>query len=115
MADFTRNILNRTSDGTQEGAAGIIPPGWGGDDEPTVEFYTFTRRTHVLPDGIDGTRTFEATSYREALQMASDYWFNGSTVGDTLVDSNGVITLLEQGTATETAWGGNVIGTLMQR
>jgi hypothetical protein len=78
-----------------------------------MESFTFARRTLDLPDGIDGKRTFEADSYNEALQMASDYWFHGAKVGDTLVDSNGVVTLLEKGTATQTSWGGNVIGTLM--
>ena len=78
-----------------------------------LQSFTFARRTHDLPDGIDGKRTFEAASYREALQMASDYWFNGAKVGDTLTDSNGVITLTESGTGQ--GWGGNVIGTLMER
>ena len=76
-----------------------------------MEQFTFSRRTTNLPDDVDFSRTFEANSYKEALQMASDYWFNGAKVGDSLTDKNGVITLLEAGTAQ--GWGGNVIGTLM--
>ena len=75
--------------------------------------FTFARRTHDLPDGIDGKRTFEAPDRRTALQQASNYWFSGVEVGDTLTDSNGVITLLDTAPS-QTAWGGNVIGTLME-
>jgi hypothetical protein len=80
----------------------------------TQTAYTFARRTHNLPEGIDSKRTFEAESYREALQMASDYWFNGVRVTDTHVDNNGVVTLLSRAPGQQ-GWGGNVIGTLMDR
>jgi hypothetical protein len=75
--------------------------------------YTFARRTSDLPDDVDWQRTFKANSYHEALQMAADYWFSGVRVGDSTTDQNGVITLLEAGTSQ--GWGGNVIGTLMNR
>lgn len=79
-----------------------------------MQSFTFARRTHDLPDGIDGKRTFEAASYREALQMASDYWFGGQRITDTHVDGNGVIALLTRAPGQQ-GWGGNVIGTLMER
>jgi hypothetical protein len=79
-----------------------------------MENFTFARRTHDLPDGIDGRRIFAAPSRMEALQQASDYWFGGATVGDTLVDSSGVITVLGP-TPPGQVWGGNVIGTLIER
>jgi len=75
--------------------------------------YTFARRTHDLPDGIDGKKTFEAPTYNQALQMASDYWFHGQDVTDSTRDSNGVITLLSAAPGQQ-GWGGNVIGTLME-
>ena len=78
-----------------------------------MENFTFARRTHDLPDGIDGRRSFAAPDRRTALQQASDYWFGGAIVGNTLTDRNGVITLLE-GSPSATAWGGNVIGTVME-
>jgi hypothetical protein len=78
-----------------------------------MEAYTFATRkpAHKLPEGIQARRSFEAGSYGEALQLASDYWFSGLPVGDTHTDANGVITLLERGTSQ--GWGGNVIGTLI--
>lgn len=69
--------------------------------------YQFTRRTTDLPDGIERTKTFEADSFIESLQMASDYWFNQQKVADWQGDKNGVITLLSASQS------GNVIGTLM--
>ena len=74
--------------------------------------YTFARRTSDLPDGIDWKRTFEAPTYNQALQMASDYWFGGQDVTDSHRDSNGVITLLTPAPG-QKGWGGNVIGTVM--
>ncbi len=68
--------------------------------------YTFLRRTNDLPDGVDRKRSFDATSYIEALQSASDYWFMGARVID-YVNDGLVVTLLSN------APSGNVIGTLM--
>ncbi|ASC70293.1 hypothetical protein XM38_012300 [Halomicronema hongdechloris C2206] len=79
----------------------------------TTTSYTFARRTHNLPDDIDWRRTFEAPSYKQALQMAADYWFGGQKITDTHVDGNGVITLLSRAPGQQ-GWGGNVIGTLME-
>ena len=80
------------------------------DTATTKTAHTFARRTHDLPEGIEGKHTFQAGSYWEALQMASDYWFGGARVGDSMTDQNGVVTLMEAGTSQ--GWGGNVIGTL---
>jgi hypothetical protein len=80
--------------------------------ETATARYTFVRRTHDLPDGISGRKTFEAPTYNQALQMASDYWFNGASVTDSTRDSNGVVTLLTRAPG-QRGWGGNVIGTLM--
>lgn len=69
--------------------------------------YKFARRTNNLPDGIDRAKTFESDQIIDALQQASDYWFNGRKVDTWLKDKNDVTTLL-------CGWGqGNVIGTLM--
>ena len=73
--------------------------------------FKFSRRTTNLPDAVDRIRTFHASSYHDALQAASDYWFSGAKVGDTYRDNNGVITLCDADTKTSLS-GGNVLGTL---
>lgn len=73
--------------------------------------FKFSRRTNNLPDDVDKIRAFQANSYHDALQAASDYWFGGARVGDTYRDSNGVITLCDADTKNSLS-GGNVIGTL---
>lgn len=69
--------------------------------------YKFTRRTHNLPENIQGKMSFEANSMLEALQLAADYWWPGAEVIDWIEDNNEVITLLDNSP------NGNVIGTLM--
>lgn len=73
--------------------------------------YEFSRRTLDIPDNVKGSMTFSAPTFRAALQMACQYWF-GVEMSDYVRDSNGVITLLDNAPS-QTAWGGNVIGTLM--
>lgn len=68
--------------------------------------YTFLRRTTNLPDGVDRKKTFNCSCYLEALQEASNYWFNGAEVVDWQTDSN-VVTLLSN------SKNGNVIGTVV--
>ncbi len=69
--------------------------------------YAFKRRTYDLPEGIEAKKTFDANSYMEALQQASNYWFDGKKVTDIQRDSSDVITLLSNRQSS------NVIGTLM--
>lgn len=77
------------------------------------EQYHFRRRTLNLPEGIDYRKTFEASSLFDSLQLASDYWFGGSQVGDYIRGQDGVITLLSSfGTGGVTS--ANVIGTIVE-
>ena len=38
MADFMNNMINRLSDGTQEGDLGVIPPNWHSEGVYNVQY-----------------------------------------------------------------------------
>ena len=73
-----------------------------------MKTYTFKRRTVNLPEGVEQKMTFFADCLISALQLASDYWFNGSRIVD-YHRSDDVLTLL--GTAGPGE--GNVVGTVI--
>jgi hypothetical protein len=75
--------------------------------------YTFHRRTLDIPEGIDRRKTFEASSWRHSLQLASDYWFGGSQVATYILHQGGVITLLSS-SGTDGVTSANVIGTIVE-
>ena len=69
--------------------------------------YEFARRTSNLPEWIDRTKTFNSQQVIDALQQASNYWFDGRKVQTWMRSKSYVITLL-CGSGSS-----NVIGTLM--
>ncbi len=44
--------------------------------------FTFLYTDGELPEGVTNRMSFEASTYLEALQKASDYWFGGTRVVD---------------------------------